>query len=273
MNRVRVRRNRRTLTPRAYWKIRGWSPALMLVGVAVGGYFVVRTILVVGVGGAEYPFGWDVPIAGLLELVWAVGVFFALNPPLAAVASPSRPSGIVPALVAPLDVRSMIQFIVAAPFLGVLVAFTPFLIPTALGWAPGIPANLPLGLPLSVGLTSLIVLMTWIFIRSLRHGVALTSTTLTAYGYFRTQRFERHAIDTVSLGRAGGFTNLGRVMLRNYEAEGCIQLTLANGSQHRLSASLTPVGNFGRGLEIIQTWVEQSEHRCVDPGCVHVDPH
>ena len=269
MNRVRVRRNRRTLTPRAYWMVRDWSPALMLMEVAVGGYFLVRAILVWGVGGAEYPFGWDLPITGLLLLVWAVTVFFALIPPLAVVASPSRPFGPVPALVSPLDVRSTIQFIVAAPLLGVLIGFAPFLIPTALGWTPGIPANLPVGLPMSIGMTSLIVLMTWTFIRSLRHGVALTATTLTDHGYFRTRRFARYAIATVSLGRVGRFTALGQAMLRNYDAEGCIQLTLADGSQRRLSASLTPVGNIRRGLEIIQTWVEQSEHKPVDPGPIH----
>lgn len=259
-----MRRNHWALPPRAYWMLRRWSPALMLAGTAVGGYFLVRSILVWGVGGAKYPFGWDIPIAGLVLVVWAVTVFFALIPPLAAVASLSRPFGFVPVLVSPLDVRSTTQFIVAAPLLGILSAFAPFLIPTALGWNPDVAANLPLGLPMSIGMTLLMLVMIWTFTRSLRHGVALTSTTLIAYGYFRTRRFARHSIATVGLSRVGWWIALGQMVLRNYDAEGCIQLTLADESRHRLSASLTRVGNVQRGLEIIQAWAEQSEHESVD---------
>lgn len=256
MNRVRVRRNRWALNPRAYWAVRRWSPALMLFGEAVGGYFLLRAILVWGVGGVDYPFAWDVPLAGLTLAAWAAIVKVALAPPVAVAASSSQAVGSAPALVASLDVRSSVQFIVAAPLIGVLAATLPFTFVTAFGGTPGIPANLLVGLPLAVVVTAFGLAMTWVVTGSLRHGVVLTSAVLVDYGYIRRRRFARHAIVTVRVVRIGWWTTLVRLMLRN-DAEDCIRLTLADGSEHRLSASLTPVGSTRRGAEIIQAWIDR----------------
>lgn len=252
--RVRVRRNDSPLSPRSYWRLLAWSPAIMLIGMASGAVLIIRSILVWGVDNDEYQFGPDIPLSAALLIAWAGVVALILLPPRGVLALRSGPFDSRRLLVWPLGRRFRLWNMLAAPVCGVLVAFVPFAIPTALGWNPGIPASPWVGLPLSAGLTLVAGGLVGIVLRSALHGVELTPTHLIARGYLWTRRYPRHQIVSVNAVALRFWPSALFWMLMNSDVEHSLQLYLADGRQPLLLASNSHEADVTAAAKTIRAW-------------------
>lgn len=253
MTRARMKRREWATPPRAYWILRRLSPLIMAVGMAASGWFLIRAILVWGVSGREYAFGADIPLSAVVVLFWAGAMFALMMPPASVLAHPSRPVAAAPLVVWELGNRWRFWTVIAAPVCGLLGAVVPFTIPTALGWNPTIPPNL-VGLLIAVPLTVGSVLMIWLVMRSILHGVELTPSKLVAHGYFRSQRFERRQVIDVRVVEANWWVSFMFTFFLRMDVDSALRLTLADGTQHVLHASNAHANAVERGAAVIRAW-------------------
>lgn len=254
MTRARVKRRRVWAPPpRVYWILRRLSPLLMAAGMAASGWFLIRAILVWGVGGREYPFGADIPLSGAVVLLWSGTMFALLMPPASVLAHQSRPVADAPLVVWELGNRWRFWTVIAAPVCGLLGAFVPFAIPTALGSGPTIAPNL-VGLLIAVPLTVGSVLMIWFVMRSILHGVELTPSKLVAHGYLRSQRFERGQVLDAGVVDANRWVSLMFTVFLRMDVDSALRLTLADGTQRVLYASNAHANAVERGAAVIRAW-------------------
>ncbi len=225
----------------------------MLVGMAAGGVLIVRSILMWGVEGSEYPFGIDIPIAAAVLVLWAGAAALLLMPPRAVLAprSGAKTSAV---LVWPLGKRFRFWNVIATPVSGLLAAIAPFPIPVALGWDPQIPANLLLGLPIAIGITMFSGALIWIVLRGALHGVELTPTHLIARGYFLTRRYKRDEIVSINAVQLKWWPSLVLTMLMNRDVEHTLQLSLYGGSEPLLFAASSHERDVEIGADMVRAW-------------------
>lgn len=239
-----------------YWVLRRSSPLILLVAVAASGLLGMRVILVWGVGGPEHSHGPDIPIAAAVFFACALLAAALYFPPSPAVARVERPLPIKRAVVAGLGAQWRIYFLIAVPVSGTLSILAPFTIPVALGWDPDIPANLWLGLPVSVLLTAFAVASLWAVARSMLHGVELTRSHLVARGYFATKKYARDEIVDVRIVGVSGWWPTVLFEIARMGVANTLAITLANGSKHVLYAANSTWGDMTRGVDVIRAWVE-----------------
>jgi len=249
-----VRRDDSPLSPGAYWLLLAWSPAVMLVGMAAGAVLIIRSILVWGVGGAEYRFGVDIPMSAGVLVIWVGAVVLLLLPPRGVIALRSGPFDSSRLLVWPLGRRFRMWNMVAAPVCGILAAIATFPIATALGSSSGIPANLWIALPIALALTLLGVGLVGLVLRSALHGVELTPTHLIARGYLWTRRYPRHEIVSVNAVALKFWPSVLLWMLMNSGVEHTLQLSLAGGREPLLLASNSHEADINAAVDIIRAW-------------------
>lgn len=249
-----MRRNDSPLSPRSYWRLLTWSPAIMLVGMAAGATLLIRSILVWGVDNDDYQFGLDIPLAAAVLMAWAGAVALLLLPPRGVLALRSGPFDARRLLVWALGRRFRMWNMLAAPLCGFLVVFASVAIPTALGWTSGVPASPWVGLPIAVGLTLFAGALAGIVLRSALHGVELTPTHLIARGYLWTRRYPRHQIVSVNSVELTFWPGLLLQVLMNREVGHSLQLSLAGGREPLLLASSSHEADVVAGAEIIRAW-------------------
>lgn len=249
-----MRRDDSPLSPGAYWLLLAWSPAVMLVGMAAGAVLIIRSILVWGVGSDEYQFGVDIPMSAGVLVVWVGAVALMLLPPRGVLALRSGPFDSSRLLVWPLGRRFRMWNMLAAPVCGLLAAFAPFPIATALGSSSGIPVNLWIALPFALALTLLGVGLVGLVLRSALHGVELTPTHLIARGYLWTRRYPRHEIVSINAVALKFWPSALLGMLMNRDVEYTLQLSLAGGREPLLLASNSHEADVNAGADIIRAW-------------------
>lgn len=256
--RARSQRGDGPVSASVYWWLFRLSPLIMLVGMAAGGVLIVRSILVWGVEGNDYPFAIDIPIAAAVLLLWAGAAALLLMPPESVLAR--RAGANSPAvLVWPLGKRFRLWTVISAPICGLLAAIAPFPIPVALGWDPDIPANLWPGLPLAIGITLFAGALIWIVLRGALHGVELTPTHLIARGYFVTRRYKRDEIVSINAVQLKWWPFLVLTMLMNRDVEHTLQLSLDSGSEPLLFAANSHEHDVEIGADMVRTWREGLE--------------
>lgn len=249
-----MRRNDSPLSPRSYWRLLAWSPAIMLVGMAAGAVLIVRSVLVWGVDNDEYQFGPDIPLSAALLILWAGAVALILLPPRGVLALRSGPFEAQRLRVWPLGRRFRMWNMLAAPVCGLLVVFVAFAIPTALGWYEGIPSSLWVGLPMALGLTVAASGLAGIVLRSAVHGVELTPTHLIARGYLWTRRYSRRQIVSVNAVALRFWPSVLLRILMNRDVEHSLQLSLVDGREPLLLASNSHEADAEAAAEIIRAW-------------------
>lgn len=235
------------------------SPLIMFFGMAAGGVFIFRSILVWGVESSDYRFGADIPISWAVLVLWAGSVALLLKPPQSVLARPDSPDP-SPALVWPLGRRFRLWTVVAAPFCGPLAVLALASIPVALGWDPAIPANLWLGLPVAVGLTLFTGALIWIVLRGALHGVELTPTHLIARGYFTTRRYKRQEIVSINAVQLQGWPSVLLTTLMNRDVEHTLQLSLLDGSEPILFAANSHEHDVQTGADLVGAWRQEAHN-------------
>lgn len=143
----------------------------------------------------------------------------------------------------------------AVPVCGVLGGLLPFPIPVSLGANPEIPPNLWFGLPVSLAITALGISLIWMVLRSALVGVELTTTHVIARGYFVSRQHrcdEIASADVVPLTRWQAYL-LGMATNRNVVCT--LQLTMRDGTRHRLLASNSYESDVTAGAEIVRDWL------------------
>jgi hypothetical protein len=222
-----------------------------------GAWFLVRAILVWGVGGGEYPFGADMVVALVVIGAWVLAVILILTPPSAVLARPSqRP---IRGLVWPLARWWRTWHFAAIPLIGVLAALAPFTIVTALGGTPGVEPNLLVGLPFGILLNAFALTATWVVLRGSWLGVEVTDTHLIARGYFVSRRFAKEEVVGARVGAVTGLAEFVLSTLMNRTVMETVRLTLRDGSRRTLYASNSSSNDLARGASLIQAWCASSE--------------
>lgn len=248
-----MRRRDSPLSPAAYWRLRFFSPLIMLVGMAAGAVLITRSILVWGVDSDEHQFGPDIPISAAVLVLWVGAVVLLMLPPRGAIALRSGPFD-SRRLVWSLGRRFRVWNMIGAPLCGLLVVIAPFAIVTALGFSPGVPANLWFGLPTGVALNVLALALVVLQLRSALHGVELTPTHLVARGYFWTRRYPRLDIVSINAVELGSWSAFLVSWFSNRYVGDTVQLSLVNGKEPLRLASNSHVPEVEAGAEIIRAW-------------------
>lgn len=253
-----MRRRDSPLSPAAYWRLRSLSPLIMLVGMAAGAVLIVRSILVWGVGGDEYPFGPDIPISAAALLLWAGAVALLMLPPRGVIALRSGPFG-ARRLVWSLGRRFRMWNMLAAPVFGLVAALFPFAILTALGWGEVTSVSPWVGLPIAAALSLYAATLLVLVLRSGLHGVELTPTHLIARGYLWTWRYPRKEIMSINMIALKVWPSILLRALTNRDARHTVQLSMANGKEPLLLASNSHEPDVQAGAEIIRAWRSAAE--------------
>jgi len=226
----------------------------MLVGMAAGGWLIIRALLLWVVSEPDYPFGIDIPVAAAVLGLWAGTTAQLLRPPRTVLASASRPLTSARTLVWSLGRRFRFWNVLAVPVCGVLAVLAAVIIPVTLGGSPGSVADLWLGLPVAIGLSAFAIAATWIVLRAALHGVELTPTHLIARGYFRTRQYPRHAIVSINAVDLEWWPSMLLAMLLNSDVQHTLQLSLDDGSEPLLLASNSHQSDVEFGAELIRAW-------------------
>jgi len=252
---MREPRRRWTVSPTIYWTLRRTSPLILLVAMAASGWLIVRAILVWGVSDPAYVYDVDIPIAAAVVASCALAVVALQLSPPSALARPGVPLTSRRAVIEGFGSEWRIWFLVSTPLCGLLGAFAPFLIPTALGLAPGVEANLWLGLPLATVLTIGSIAAIWAVARSTLHGVELTASHLIARGYFLSRRFARAEIVDVRIARVSRWAATLFTLARMPSATRALEIILGDGSRHVLNAATSSRRRMEYGVETIRSWL------------------
>lgn len=254
-----MRRRDSPLSPAAYWRLRFFSPLIMLVGMAAGVVLIVRSILVWGVDGDEYPFGPDIPISAAALLLWVGAVALLMLPPRGVIALRSGPFD-SRRLVWSLGRRFRAWNMIAAPVAGLAVFFSLSAVLLAVVSVVVAPAGawlLALG---TVALAAIAIGLGVLQMRGALHGVQLTPTHLIAHGYLRTRRYPRWEIVSINAVEVKFWPSILLRALTNRDARHTIQLSLASGTEPVLLASNSHETDVEAGAEVIRAWRSAAEH-------------
>lgn len=232
-----------------FWPLFRFSPLIMLVGVIAGGWLIVRSILTWGVGGPDYPFAADIPISAVVVALWAAASMLILVPPSSVLARQGQDVA-GPALVWPLGQRFRVWNLLAIPVTGVV----GFLATGAVVAALQSGSNAWFAIPMTVALAAFSVALIWMVLRCMILGVEITPARLHARGYFRTTSFPREEIADVAVVPLTLWQSYLLEKVTNRVVDSTIELSLRDGSRHRLLASNSTEDDLEVGALIVREW-------------------
>lgn len=241
------------LSTRRYWALRRFSWLLQLVGMAAGGWFGVRAMVVWGVGG--YPLEADVFVSAGVLVLWAAGVVLLLRPPAGARATVERPTGDGRAVVWQLGRRFRGWNVLLAPIGGLLVLLLTVAVVRLLGIDATLPPPSPwLGVPLGIVMVATTLALVGIVVRSGLLGIELTETEMVVRGYVRTRRIPR---DRVVDARPNGMSPLAELLstwAMNRRVDSALTVSLSDGSRLSLPVTHSSYPDLAEGAAIIRVW-------------------
>lgn len=241
------------LSPRRYWALRRYSWLLQLVGMAAGGWFGIRAILVWGVGG--YPLEADVFVSAGVLVLWAAGVVLLLRPPAGARATIERPVADGRAVVWQLGRRFRGWNVIPAPVGGVLALLLTVAVLRLLGIGTTMPPPSPwLGVPLGIFMVAAALALVGIVVRAGLLGVELTETELVVRGYARTRRIPRGQVVDARPNGMSPLAELLSTWAMNRRVDSAITLSLSDGSRLSLPVTHSGYPDLAEGAAIICVW-------------------
>lgn len=249
--RVRSRPRDGLVPASVYWLLFRLSPLIMLIGMIAGGWLLIRSILVWGVSGPDYPFGIDIPIAAVVVTAWATAAAILLMPPSSVLAKQGGEFR-GPALVWPLGQRFRGWTLLAVPISGLLAG----MLPAAFAATLQAGEQLWIAVPVMITLAAFSAAFIWAVLRGAILGVELTPTHLIARGYFITKTFARDQIADTTIVSLTLWQSYLLEKFTNRIVDSTLELRMRDGSTRRLLASNSSEVDLIVGAEIVRDWLE-----------------